>query len=819
MNEHENDRSVQEIARYLQTAIPAETWKQEKELQNEEAAELAADVKEIWDKPRSIEMKKFGFEAFFTRQIKMDLLASTVQELTDFLNASFTELDGQNERRMVGISHRVADTELTHEFDVNELNRRIEHIFQSFYENDNQEGYYAPYLCFVQSSGMGKTKIIYELCKYYKSTQQGISGRLVLCREASTDDVEREREKNVFDHFISLKNDEYRKQTFEKIANDVFGKLDRLLHDDTLSKRVVLFFDEAHYLLGKGNYSGGQLEAMLFRLVRLWICEMRAEHKIVAVFTGTTAKLTNFIIKNDLDENMLTDTRDYRNKPSYYKLTGRNTYKPFYTTTTIGCLRFQGRDGIRNDYQGAIAFGRPLFASMTDDELKKGEKTILGRLLQDVSKWEESKLAWLGALGTRVQMGQTTLLLASKLVGKSYANMVGFTPEKLEEEEKEGVDRLDDDADEESQHRGAIKICFPPDPVCARLSMCLMDSKWSMDISKSGSTVKGKDKAWWVRKMKELFSGNLCSPEKGDFGEVMVALYFLFCADTLREQLSKDYTTFSVPLDKWIVRLGNGGRTTTEEDENCKRRKVTEETERAGDTVVIEFSAIQVCRNYIRAYDDSWTWLRDEVFLKNIYTSGTGFYVFPGCGIIDLVFALRLGKTNFKYVPMFVSVKSHVYFGPGAAKKECERMKSKAEDMNFEGLGALCILVVFGSSASSNDGKYALSWSSCKAVASGSVVSQVLRIPTNDVFGLSEAYLDLTTMQDEMSEVLASHSFLGAHSEATMKNTSSGDDFTGKVLRTSAKKGQDDSGVAAKTKLLFNELAKFSSSSDQMDTS
>ncbi|CAJ1935457.1 unnamed protein product [Cylindrotheca closterium] len=48
----------------------------------------------------------------------------------------------------------------------------------------------------------------------------------------------------------------------------------------------------------------------------------------------------------------------------------------------------------------------------------------------------------------------------------------------------------------------------------------------------------------------------------GDFGEVMVALYFLFCADIARGSLkdNKEYTTFSVPLNGWINCPINGGR-------------------------------------------------------------------------------------------------------------------------------------------------------------------------------------------------------------------------------------------------------------------
>ena len=102
-------------------------------------------------------------------------------------------------------------------------------------------------------------------------------------------------------------------------------------------------------------------------------------------------------------------------------------------------------------------------------------------------------------------------------------------------------------------------------------------------------------------------------------------------------------------------------------------------------------------------------WFRG--FLESLYKSGVGFYVFAGCRVIDLVFPLRLGKD--KYLPLFVSVKSHVYFSRKAAKKECDRMmeaveaSDKSEKWNSgEKLGVLCILAIFGSGSSdSHDAK------------------------------------------------------------------------------------------------------------------
>ena len=775
-------RSVDEIANYLQNTVAEESWKRGQP-DTDTVKYMANAIKQIWNESSSpVALRYLMYE------IKEEQLDVTVKELVKFLqNGSMagTNVD-QKERQFVGISHKVMVTVLTHDFDMLQLKGRITIVFCTFYEEENTKGYYGPYICFVQSSGMGKTKILYELCKYYNENTD-IVGRLILCRSAKLENEEQKKETDLFDGFIDLRNDSHRKQSFNDVVQDVFSKLETMVSGMAIAKKtkkLVLFFDEAHYLLDKGTYANGSksMDAMLFRIVRLWIRKNRG-FQIVAVFTGTTAKLTNFIIEDDIMNNMDTDTREYtasKNKDEYYERGKKKSYAPFYTTTTIGCLRHVPRDDSssnKSEYSVAVPRGRPLFAAMSEEELKAGEANIIQRIVQDPSPtaFEKKKTTWLSVLGTRVQMGQTTFEVASRLVGRSYANLVSVSPATIN-----------------SHGKQSAKICFPPDPVCARLAMCLMDKDWSMELP-NRATLEGREKTWWVQKMKLLFSKEFCEPEKGDFGEIMVALYFLFCADGLRSRLrdNKDYTTFSVPLDQWINCLINGGST---EDDNADD-SVDDNMMIQNDDCQCHFSAIQVCRNFVRAYDDSWSSLKDGVFLENMYKTGVGFYVFAGCSVIDLVFALRVSvtaskegsdptthtasSTQYNYIPMLVSIKSRTKFCPKAASIECDKMKAKLETTEF---GALCLLVVFGSHVNSNDNDYTLNARSVvKELAKGDVVSKVLRIPTNDKYGLSESFLGLTEIHDEMSEALASHSFLGAHREADSETNA--DDFTERILR------------------------------------
>eukprot|EP00980_Cylindrotheca_fusiformis_P021215 scaffold8156_cov101-Cylindrotheca_fusiformis.AAC.1 len=190
--------------------------------------------------------------------------------------------------------------------------------------------------------------------------------------------------------------------------------------------------------------------------------------------------------------------------------------------------------------------------------------------------------------------------------------------------------------------------------------------------------VHGMSKKFWVEKAKMLFSERLCVPEKGDFGEVMVGLYFLLCADEERKTIDRNYHTFSVPLDAWLHRLVEGGG----KEKGFKQLK-------GGPT----FGAIQVCRNYLRAYDTSWSELGNTKFLETMYKSGKGFYVSQGCKAIDLVFPLKIGDSQ--YAPMVVSIKSRSCFSPLDSKTELNKMEQKA--INAKWKRCLCLLVISGS--------------------------------------------------------------------------------------------------------------------------
>jgi hypothetical protein len=245
----------------------------------------------------------------------------------------------------------------------------------------------------------------------------------------------------------------------------------------------------------------------------------------------------------------------------------------------------------------------------------------------------------------------------------------------------------------------------------------------------------------------KIFATGLCLPDKGDVGEVLTALYLLFCCDECRQCIENnlDYKTFAVPLTDWI-------------DAIVEKRSSSEVARgRKHDTVEIRVNFIQVCRDYTRA---TWVGLADQVFLKNLYNAGTAFYTYPGCDLIDFVapIVITADITMATYSSVLVSIKSQLDFGPSDAKELCAKMKSKADDCHLK--STLCIVYVFGQEAVPNYGEYNYDASRMlRELEEGKNVATVLHLPRDDRFSLTDVLLQLTTTA-EQSELLSSHSFL-----------------------------------------------------------
>ena len=236
----------------------------------------------------------------------------------DFVNSKSTY---SKERDFAGISLGIAGTSLSHTFDLDSFATHVYDVFQTYYEKQEASEYLGPYFVFVQSSGMGKTKILYEYARKAKSehsdkrkasseTKIADDAKLVLCRARKGGERGVE-EDSVFDFFIDFQGLTDGTEDFTEAAEKIFPKLNELLNSVKPSgQRLVLMFDEAQHLLAPRTLpsSARRFDAFLFRVVRLWIC-LKRNSQIVAVFTGTSTKLRNFKIIDNL-VNKVTDSRE-----------------------------------------------------------------------------------------------------------------------------------------------------------------------------------------------------------------------------------------------------------------------------------------------------------------------------------------------------------------------------------------------------------------------------------------------------------------------------------------------------------------------------
>jgi hypothetical protein len=76
--------------------------------------------------------------------------------------------------RMVPVDYHIADTGLKYGFDLHKFVEKIQSVAEEWKETkrfaDLEKKYFAPYFCFIQSSGMGKTKLLHEFAKLTKTT-------------------------------------------------------------------------------------------------------------------------------------------------------------------------------------------------------------------------------------------------------------------------------------------------------------------------------------------------------------------------------------------------------------------------------------------------------------------------------------------------------------------------------------------------------------------------------------------------------------------------------------------------------------------------
>ena len=621
--------------------------------------------------------------------------------------------------------------------------------------------YIAPYFPLVQSSGMGKTRLFVEYKRMLEGaeTKENFKCWTILCVDAG---VPENDWKQYFDNVLIFKEEE------KNDVQEIFDKMNCLVGNVPAKTKLVLLFDEAHALMT--GIDGNKVKNLVFRAIRWWLRQVHANHiDIVAVFAGTTLKLSNFYKMDPPPTGLSRSERaTYKNYDKDDAAAERDKipYLPFFELHTISCLRHLStpKEKSMNEFEQAVMYGRPMFAYyQSQNALDPFKKFVfMKRLVLSTTDFAENNLACYSVLGSRVQMGTLTSFGDTiTVISSGYACLTDFRPVS------------------ENISGPQAFTAFLPDPFCAGMAMQLMDKKFQLD---GVEAFHGKSRNFWTKKAKDAFSANLSRPPKGDVGEVFAVLYMLFCADVLREQNNrKSITQLSVPLNEWFQLLKNGGKATDSSSQKLS----------AGDGMRV--STIQFCQNHLRGKA-----FFDEERLKTCYLSGVGEYLYENCKAFDLMSAVQIKDQTEQqpsYHPLLVSVKHwSACFASDIDYwfKTMQQFLSEVRKGSSNDSRAICLLLLVGCRKIPQfNNARDFEKDSLPAVLSEDVFCLVC-VPEKDKFGIDEAICELGLLS-ERSEVYASHAFM-------YTATSSSDMLCSKTKQ------------AVHTSNLFNELKGIDSS-------
>jgi hypothetical protein len=562
----------------------------------------------------------------------------------------------------------------------------IEDLFKWFHSG--WATFIAPYFPLIQSSGTGKTKLLYEAQEYYVNNETHLrtTVHLLFCvpPEGEMDNLIKGMEQFIVKDFSDVEH-----------ARQLRSMLNKFVHQSK-NDRIILFFDEAQHLI--------KYDALPFRIIRWWLRAMRGPKQVVAVFAGTNSKLANFI-----DYPLEKPSRDVSTQ--YYNQNIRNVYlkfyPPFYHLNTTGIYAnckvqdFRHIDDFSDDDELArkmALYGRPLFAHL--DHSEQIHSLILMRMMCG-GAWTD--LAFLSILGTRFQLDPSQFSVASKLVAQSYAVLAHYQAEGKR-----------------------IWLTYPPEPVCSVLAAAVMSDKFD------SFGIQGRSKVSFVVALNRLCENGLANIDRGDLGEMASAIFCLFCADEVRERtvsptkIKAINYSFSYSLSSWLLALisipSASSSSTSSSSSSCSIPSlsssstsfsssststsssssvpVARKSERlnpskpslspkssSSNHPELSMSALQFCRCHLKTH---LSWYFSEDFLKWCYAARIGIYLPHFFRSFDLLIPIRcVDQSSTKFFPILVSVKTMSKFS-----KAHSFLKTMEEETNLLG-NPLCLCLLF----------------------------------------------------------------------------------------------------------------------------
>ena len=229
---------------------------------------------------KKILMKKKLLEKYTDYYDEMAIFARDSKKKKENINEPIEMTIVSKTSRIASIVYGINDkTKLHSEFDLIRFKDRVDELFEWFGAEDPKNGdlktcktYLAPYFPLIQSSGTGKTLLLDKFNREAKKSKDTYC-ELFLCVP------------DIYGSEIHKQLEIDNMQTGGQPDRDKTWKyLNSLLPDDPTIKKVIFLFDEAHILL--------EDSALLFRYIRWWLREKGRQQQVVAVFTGTTSKLS-----------------------------------------------------------------------------------------------------------------------------------------------------------------------------------------------------------------------------------------------------------------------------------------------------------------------------------------------------------------------------------------------------------------------------------------------------------------------------------------------------------------------------------------------
>jgi len=713
----------------------------------------------------------------------------------------------QEDSRLDSLMDGVPNTTRTNDFDLKNLLGRVEELFSWYQSNEKKE--VAPYFPIVQSSGTGKTKLVYDLKRVLVDTIDVILISSVTRIDTEIKHYDFELEQSLFQ---DAERDSNRLKTICLNLNQI---LDKKLIQWEKEKRILVF-DEAQNL---ASANGG----FLVRCLRWYLRRKRQNVQTVAILLGTSGSIADLFPETDEVTLVSRVGSPKRDDPRYHS-SGSLLFPPFIDLWTVGSLASRITfGGNATDYEKAIPYGRPLFARMlvssnitindteveADASISEADHTrILHKLLISPESGEDlsaNKLAHLSVLATRVQLGGVPVNVVSTLVARGYSHLIYFR--------------------QNGQFGDCAHFAQLPDPVCARLSMAMMEENFAQtalaETQRRGvepnrippvvGPFYGVAKAKWVDYLGSLLSLNLCRPPRGDLGETLSALYMLFCGDELRFEADRSFQTFSISLERWLQKLnpsaheGNdmstkplfsSERTTDGEDvmsietlvdgrpgeykdsENGIEDMQTHDASvpkgkftMSDNSSSASISFIQFCRNHLRLDPPN---MFNQDLLAQLYYSGTIMYPHEYYEAVDAIGSV---KVEGRFYPLVVSIKT---MAKPPDLKAVVSMISLLRSAKVT--SAICILLMLDPDkdrpihfrqpvrrsnrqsfleGKESDHQLALDALNSPVSAIGTkYVARIIPIPKDDKYGISTLAASFTRCGNERAEIFQSHPML-----------------------------------------------------------